>query len=237
MSAQSTMDSGSTLGGQLLSLVKSSIGKKFLMGLSGLVWSGFVFGHMAGNMLILVSGDAYNMYGHAIVSNKPLLYGTEIILMCALITHVVLAALLTLENQKARPVGYVSEPAGAKRASVAAKTMKYTGSIVLFFLIYHLITFKYGPHYTTTVNGVEMRDMHRLVVEVFQNPIYVVGYLVSLGLLATHLKHGFSASFQSLGFRHPRYTPFLKTLSIVYAVVVAAGFISQPLYVFFMARN
>jgi succinate dehydrogenase / fumarate reductase cytochrome b subunit len=237
MAAAQQAADNSSLSNHIFTFLKSSIGKKFLMGLTGLVWSGFVFGHMAGNMLIFVSADAFNMYGHAIVSNKPLLYGAELVLSLALLVHVTLALLLVLENKKARPTGYAASPEGAKQASVAASTMKYTGSIILFFIVYHLITFKYGAYYTTTVNGVEMRDLARLMVEVFSQPAYVAGYIISLVLLAMHLKHGFAASFQSIGFRHPRYTPFIKSLSVIYAVVVTAGFISQPIYVFFMARN
>lgn len=215
----------------------SSVGKKVLMALTGFVWTGFVFGHMAGNMLMLVSADLYNKYGHAIVSNKPLLYGSETVLSLCLIIHVIMALLLTKESMQARPIGYSVSASGDKRVTLASRTMKYTGSIILFFFITHLWTFKYGAEYSTQINGVEMRDMYKLIVEVFHNPMIVGGYILALALLATHLKHGAQAAVQSLGFRHPKYTCFIKFAAVVYAVVVTLGFISQPLYIFFFTGN
>jgi succinate dehydrogenase / fumarate reductase, cytochrome b subunit len=209
----------------------SSIGKKMIMGVCGAVWAGFVFVHMAGNMLILLSAELYNRYGNAIVSNKPLLYTTEVILVGSVLVHAVLGILLALENRRAKPQKYAVAAQGEKRVSLASKTMAYQGSIILFFIIYHLITFKYGTEYLVTYNGVEMRDLHRLVVEVFQQPAYVVGYVVCLLLLGWHLSHGVSSVFQTLGLNHPRYQNRIKWIGCIYALVVAAGFISQPLYV------
>jgi succinate dehydrogenase / fumarate reductase, cytochrome b subunit len=109
--------------------------------------------------------------------------------------------------------------------------------MLLVFLILLLITFMYGAHYDTTIDGVVMRDLHRLVLEVFQSPIYVGWYLVALVLVGLHLSHGFYSSFCSLGFYHPRYSSMLNKLGYLYAFVVAAGFIVQPLYVFFIHRS
>ncbi len=209
----------------------SSIGKKMIMGVCGFVWAGFVLAHMAGNMLILVSAELYNRYGHAIVSNKPLLYTAEAVLVGAILVHAIVGIMLTLENRRAKPNKYAVSVTGAKRASVASRTMAYHGSILLFFIIYHLITFKYGTEYLVTYDGVEMRDLHRLVIEVFQQPAYVVGYIVCLLLLGVHLSHGVSSVFQTMGLNHPKYYKRIKWMSGAYAVVVAAGFISQPIYV------
>jgi succinate dehydrogenase / fumarate reductase, cytochrome b subunit len=210
----------------------SSVGKKYLMGVSGLIWAGFVFTHMLGNMLILVSSDLYNAYGHAIVSNKPLLYGAETVLILALITHVYCAITLTLKNRKARGHSYAATPNGSKAAAFASQWMAVHGSIILVFIISHLITFKYGPEYQTTVNGVPMRDLAKLINEVFHQPGAVAWYLVALVLLGFHLTHGVRSIFQSFGLLHPAYQPLIKRAGVAYAVVVAAGFISQPLFVF-----
>ncbi len=209
----------------------SSIGKKIIMGACGAIWAGFVFAHMAGNMLILVSAELYNKYGHAIVSNKPLLYVAEVVLVSALLVHAIIGIMLTLENRKAKPVKYAVAASGEKRTTLASRTMAFHGSVILFFVIYHLITFKYGPEYTVTYDGVVMRDLHRLVMEVFQQPIYVVGYIICLLLLGWHLSHGVSSVFQTLGLNHPKYHNKIKWIACIYALVVAAGFISQPLYV------
>lgn len=202
------------------------------MGLAGLIWTGFVAGHMAGNLLIFAGAETYNKYGHAIVTNKPLLYGTEVVLLFALITHATLGILLTLENKKAKPQKYAVAASANKKAKFGSKTMAVHGTIILFFIIYHLITFKYGPYYSVTYDGVEMRDLHRLMGEVFMNPAYVFGYIICLILLGIHLSHGFSSIFQSFGINHPRYTPIFRTAGWVYAIIVSAGFISQPLFFF-----
>jgi succinate dehydrogenase / fumarate reductase cytochrome b subunit len=202
------------------------------MGISGLVWAGFVFGHMAGNMTILVSPDLYNAYGHSIVSNKILLYGTEIALVSALVAHVILAILLTKQNRESRGTPYAARPNGKKAASFASEWMAIHGSIILVFIISHLVTFKYGPVYETTVNGVVMRDLARLIYEVFSSPGAVAWYLVSLVLLGFHLTHGVRSIFQSFGLLHPAYQPVIKKAGVIYSIVVAGGFISQPLFVF-----
>lgn len=214
----------------------TTIGKKYLMGLTGLIWAGFVLSHMAGNLLILVSADAYNKYGHAIVSNSLILYPAEIVLVLALITHVTLAIMLTVENRKASGGSrYAVTPRGSKRATLASRTMAVQGSLILVFIILHILTFKYGQYYETTVDGVPMRDLHRLIVEVFQQPGYVAWYVVCLILLGFHLSHGVGSVFQSFGIKNDHYAPMIKKLSIAYAVIVALGFLSQPIYVYFFA--
>lgn len=210
----------------------SSIGKKYLMGLTGLVWAGFVFGHMAGNMTIFISPDLYNQYGHAIVSNKPLLYGTEVVLVLSLILHVALAINLTATNRRAKGQGMPQRPTGPKKTPLASQTMIVHGSILLVFIITHLLTFKFGAHYETTIDGVQMRDLARLMKEVFSQPLAVAWYLLSLFLLFAHLKHGFGSVFQSFGLLHPSYQNKIKSASWGYAIVVTLGFVSQPLYVF-----
>lgn len=218
----------------MFDFVKSTIGRKYIMGISGLVWVGFVLSHMAGNMLILVSPDLYNAYGHAIVSNKPLLYGAETVLVLALIVHVATAISLTIENRKAKGSRYAVNPSGDKGSTLASQTMGIQGSVILAFVIIHLATFKYGTHYDTVVNGVQMRDLHRLIVEVFQQPGYVLWYIVALVLLMFHLSHGVNSVFQSFGFLERKMQKGLKKFAWTYAIVVVAGFLSQPAYVFLL---
>lgn len=216
----------------MLQFLKSSVGRKYIMGFTGMVWSIFVLGHMLGNCLILVSPEAYNAYGHAIVSNKLLLYGTETILLFALFSHVVCAVSLTLDNRRAKGKTPAMAARGDKSASLASRTMAFQGSLILAFVIHHLALFKYGTYYETTVNGVVMRDLARLIFEVFQHPGYLAIYLVGLVLLGFHLSHGVGSIFQSFGFLHPKYQPKIRTLSLAYGAVVSVGFLSQPIFVF-----
>jgi succinate dehydrogenase / fumarate reductase cytochrome b subunit len=209
----------------------TTVGKKYLMGITGLIWAGFVLAHMAGNMLIFVSHDAYNAYGHALTSGK-IIYVAELVLVLALITHVYMAISLTKNNREAKGQKYAVAAKGAKRVSLASRTMAIQGSLILVFVILHLITFKYGQHYETNVNGVPMRDLAKLMEEVFQQPGYVVWYVVALILLGFHLKHGVGSTFQSLGLMEGTYRNVWAKLSIGYGIIVALGFISQPLYLF-----
>jgi len=212
----------------------TSIGKKYLMGFTGLIWAGFVLSHMLGNLLILVSADAYNKYGHGIVTSG-LLIPAEIVLTLAFVVHVLMAVLLTIENRKARGSRYAVTPKGDKGGTLASRTMAMQGSLILVFVILHLITFKYGTYYETTVNGVTMRDLHRLIVEVFHHPGYVVWYCTALVILGFHLRHGMSSIFQSFGLKNDHYAPLIQKIAIAYGVIVALGFLSQPFYVFFIA--
>lgn len=218
----------------MFDFVKSTVGRKYIMGISGLVWMGFVLTHMAGNMLILAGPDLYNAYGHAILSNKPLLYGAESVLVLALIVHVTTAISLTIENRRAKGTRYAVNPNGEKGPTLASQTMGMQGSLVLAFIILHLATFKYGTHYDTTVNGVQMRDLHRLVVEIFQQPGYVVWYVVALIVLMFHLSHGAHSIFQSFGFLERKMIKGVRKFAWTYAIIVVAGFLSQPAYVFLL---
>ena len=222
-------------GSGALKYLASSVGRKYIMALTGLIWSGFVFTHMLGNMLIFVSAEAYNKYAHALVSN-PLIYVAEAALVITLLMHAVNGIQLWLKNQSTKPLKYAVTAKGVKGASLASKSMVYSGSITLVFVVLHLVTFKYGTVYEVSYGDKPIRDLHRLVIEVFQQPAYVGWYLLCLVLLGVHLFHGFSSSFQTLGLNHPRYNILIKKAGMLYGIAVAAGFLSQPLYVFFLLR-
>ncbi|WP_413585864.1 succinate dehydrogenase cytochrome b subunit [Bdellovibrio sp. HCB274] len=215
----------------MFSFLGSTVGKKYLMGLTGLIWAGFVLAHMAGNMLIFVSHDAYNAYGHALTSGK-IIYIAEAVLVLALIVHVAMAISLTKNNREAKGQRYAVAASGTKRVSLASRTMAIQGSLILVFVILHLITFKYGSYYETNVGGVPMRDLAKLMEEVFQQPGYVVWYVIALVILGFHLKHGVGSTFQSLGLMEGTYRNVWTKLSIGYGIIVALGFIAQPLYLF-----
>jgi len=209
----------------------SSIGKKKLVGLTGLLISLFTLSHMAGNLLMFVGPDAYNTYSHKLVTN-PAIYLAEAGLVAFFLIHIALTVQLTRANRAARPVGYAGSASGVKKTSFAAKTAILSGALLLAFVVLHLQTFKFGEVYTTTVDGVEMRDIYRLVVEKFHQPGYVAWYLLSLVILGMHLSHGVKASFQSLGIFASNH-PALARIGWAFAILVAGGFITQPLAVYF----
>lgn len=211
----------------------STVGMKYLMALSGFIWVGFVMAHMLGNLLLFIGADAYNGYSHALTSGK-LIYVAEAALLFSLFSHVGMGIRLTLKNRSAKGNRYHVQAAGAKRVSWASRTMIFHGTIILFFVIYHLVTFKFGNYYETTLNGVVVRDIHRLVLEVFSSPVYVIGYIVCLLLLTAHLSHGVGSLLQSVGLNSRAHEKLIKRISSVYAIIVGGGFILQPIYVYFL---
>ncbi len=214
----------------------SSVGKKFIMALTGLAMIVFLVEHLTGNLLLLnPNPDPYNKYAHFLISLGWFILAAEFILIAILLFHMVSGISVALGKRKARPKGYVksANAGGPSKKNAASTTMIYTGLLIFVFLIIHLKTFKFGPYYPTTVNGVEMRDLHQLVVEVFQKPGYVIWYVFSMVFLGFHLRHGFWSAFQSLGVHHPRLTPLIYTIGILTAVILAVGFLAIPVWIYF----
>jgi len=208
----------------LTSYANSSIGKKQFMALTGLGLMGFLVMHLLGNILIVVDPDQFNLYAHALTSNKALLYIAEAGLLFLFLMHIGLAFKLTAENRSARPVKYHTYQTSGSGASFASKTMIYSGMIVLIFLILHLLQFKWGNHYVTEVDGMQIRDLNKTVIEYFESPINLAWYIFAMFTMAIHVTHGFQSCFQSLGFRHPKYTPIINKISWGYALFIGLGF-------------
>lgn len=218
------------------SYFNSTVGRKQVMAVAGLGLSLFVLIHAAGNMFMFVGPEAYNRYGHSITSN-PLLYVMEAGLLAILLAHIFAGIFLTIRNFVARPKGYAVSAGGEKATSKTTKTMWIQGLVILAFIVLHLITFKYGPYYETQIDGRTVRDLFKLVYEVFQSPGYVSWYILALLLLCFHLAHGVYSSLQTLGLQHPKYTPGIKCASVGYGILVAGLFIAQPIYMYFFYKG
>lgn len=215
-----------------MSYISSTIGRKQMVGVAGLGLSLFVLVHMAGNLLIFVGPEMYNKYAHALTSN-PLIYVAEAGLMAIFVAHLVVATILACLNRKAKDTNYAV--AGAKtKASFAARTMWFQGVVILAFLVFHLITFKYGTYYSVMYDGIEMRDLFMLMEESFASPLYLLIYGVVLLILGTHLGHGLASSFQTLGFNGEHVDGKIKCIGKAYAVLVTVGFLMPPFYIFFV---
>jgi succinate dehydrogenase / fumarate reductase cytochrome b subunit len=164
----------------------SSVAKKFLNAITGIGLGIFVIVHLSENLLLLTGNpDDYNRWTHFLFSFGPLLTLIELGLAAFFIVHIWSALMVYWDKLKARPSGYsVYRSAGwTSRQTLSSQTMIYTGIILLAFVIWHVVTFRFGPYYTVTVDGVEMRDLHRLVVEVFRNPVNVALYVAVMVLL------------------------------------------------------
>ncbi|MBI2520312.1 MAG: succinate dehydrogenase cytochrome b subunit [Bdellovibrio sp.] len=220
----------------LLKYVKTSIVKKQLMAASGLLLCGFLLTHMAGNFLIYFGPEFFNTYSHKLISN-PFIYIAEAILVLIFLSHICLAIKVTLENRAARPEPYYVSVHSGRGATLSSSTMPITGFIILTFLIWHVVSLKYGPHYEATYNGVVMRDLHKLVIEYFQIEWHVGLYILAMAAAGMHAFHGFWSAFQSLGVNHPKYNCCIRFVSKAFGVFVALGYSAFPIYCYLQGGN
>ena len=221
----------------------SSLGKKYLMALSGLVLIGFVFVHMAGNLQILMGQEKINAYAHALQSlPMPILWGSRLFLLAAVVVHAVTAYQLIKENRRARPHSNYIET--TKKAGLASLRMGLTGSILLAFIVFHLLHFTIRtiyPEYSDMMTIVgspdsnEIHDVYSMVLAGFQHTWISVFYVVAMFLLCGHLAHGVSSAFQSLGIRSETWRVKLELAAKAYAWLIFVGFSIVPLLV--LAQN
>lgn len=210
----------------------SSVGTKLLIGLTGLALFVYLILHLIGNALIFAGPEIFNEYSHALISN-PLIIPIEIGLAAIFIIHIYKTVTMWFANRAARPVGYVKkDPAGhTSRKSLASSTMIVSGIVTLVFVLIHVMQFKYGTWYEVAGRR-EVRDLHRLEVEVFGSPLWVAVYVICTIIVGLHLRHGISSAFQSLGLDHPLYTRRLTTWGIIGAIVIGGGLAVIPIWVY-----
>ena len=216
---------------RVLRALGTSVGTKLLLGLTGLALVGFLIFHLAGNLLLFWGPEKYNEHAHALISN-PLVIPAELGLLALFLLHAVKAGLNFVGNRAARPRGYALKKwaGGSSRKTLSSTTMIVSGLVVAVFVVLHLITFKYGPYYASPEPGV--RDLYRLLVEVFQSPGYVVVYVICMLIVGMHLRHGIGSAIQSLGLMPAGLTRAVLTAGAVTAVLIAAGFMLIPIWVY-----
>ncbi len=215
------------------SFTSSSVGTKVLIAATGVCLVLYLVLHLVGNLLFFFGPTTFNGYSHMLISN-PLVIPVEIGLAIILIIHVYKTVVMWLDNRKARPEGYTMKRwAGyTSRKSVGSSTMIYTGLLTLAFIILHLKQFKYGAEYQ--VAGETIRDLYRLEVEVFHNPLWVVLYAVCVILLGFHLRHGISSTLQSLGM--DELSKRLLKWGLAIAIILGGGFALIPIVVYLFIK-
>jgi succinate dehydrogenase / fumarate reductase cytochrome b subunit len=206
----------------------AAIGKKIVMGVTGLIGIGFVIGHMAGNLLVFRGPDAMNAYAHFLKSTGELLWLVRIVLIAAVILHVIAAYQLTMQNRAARPVGYVKrEP---QVTTLAARTMRWGGVILLLFIPLHILHFTTG---TIRPSGAfSETDVFGNVIASFRIWWVTLLYVISMIALGLHLYHGAWSSVRSIGYAHPSKDPLHRRIALAIAAVVWLGFTAVPVAVF-----
>jgi succinate dehydrogenase / fumarate reductase cytochrome b subunit len=211
-------------------LLGSLVTTKLIIGVTGILLFAYLILHVVGNLMVFLGPQTFNEYAHFLISN-PLVVPVEIGLLVIFVIHLFKAIRMTFENQTARPAKYAKKEwaGGASQKSIASSTMILTGLAILIFVPIHVWQFKYGTHYEFAEG---IRDLYRTEVENFSSPLAVFLYVVMMVLVGLHLWHGVGSSFQSLGLNGPRFTPLIRKIGKVSAVVIAGGFIVIALWVF-----
>jgi len=221
----------------ITNIFNSSLGKKYIMAVTGLIMFLFVIGHLAGNLQFFLGPESINRYGHFLQTNLEIIWPARIVLILALVLHVWSAIKLSAENKAARPVAYANW--NPTVASYASRTMLMSGIIVFVFIIYHLL------HYTLVIKGINFtgrdfagfmdsenrHDIFKMMVVGFGNLWVSLFYIIGIALLCLHLSHGVSAMFQSLGWKNKVYGPFLDSAARLIAWLIFIGYVSIPISV------
>lgn len=234
-------------------LFVSTLGRKFLMALTGLILIGFVIGHLVGNLQIFSHPDQINGYAAFLHNLGPLLWVVRLGLLAAVVIHIWAATALTLESRRARgPEAY-----GVKRwlqASWASRYIRWSGYVVLAFIIYHILHFTVGvggeftqadthksklESYVMTADysvagfpvvkeGAEVEDVYTMVFKGFQNAPVAIFYIIAVGMLSFHLLHGMDSLFQTLGWRSHKWSPFLRGAVAAICLLYFLGNVAIP---------
>ncbi|WP_437224041.1 succinate dehydrogenase cytochrome b subunit [Planctomicrobium sp. SH661] len=209
----------------------SSVGKKYLMGATGLFLCFFLVVHLVGNLLLYVGEETYNEYAHKLHDNPEFLILAEVLLYTAFALHIGYGIWLQFQNRDARVNRYAMQQSKRRDRVLAEsvptpdKTMFITGLVILCFLAVHLSDFKFEIGWRSALEGHEPFAKARIIVSnLVRGSIYLIGSL----FLGYHVSHGLQSSLQSLGWNHPKYTPTVRCVSWLFGLVVAIGFGSFP---------
>jgi succinate dehydrogenase / fumarate reductase cytochrome b subunit len=215
----------------------SSLGKKYVMAMTGGVLFLFVIGHLLGNLQVFGPPELINAYAHFLKSKPGLVWGARLVLLGCVGLHIAAAVALARANRAARPVGYEGAPKPAE-ASMGSRTMLLSGLVILGFVVYHLAHFTVlmpgingvgdFTKLTARVDGETVADVYGMMVLGFQVGWVVLFYLVAQGLLFMHLGHGVASMFQSLGMRDRVWWPRISQLARVASLAIFVGYAAIP---------
>ena len=218
--------------GSNISFFNSSIGKKLMMAITGSFLIIFLIVHLIGNLTLFFGSDAFNGYVSTLDKVKPLIRVIEIVLLLAFLLHIYNGVKLWFENKRARGVKYQVN-SSAQNSDLYSRTMFLTGSIIFIFLVTHLGTFFWRFNVSDPMGLADHHQYFDIVVHFFSIWWYVLLYIIAVILLGFHLNHGFQSAFQTFGWNHKKYFPIVEKIGTIYAIIMAVGFASMPIYFFF----
>lgn len=217
-----------------MSVIQSSVGRKIIMAVTGIVLIAFICVHLLGNSSIFIGADALNAYAQKLHSLGPVVWIFRLVMLFVFVVHIIFGIQLSLENSAAKPEKNVQIK--RLRTGFAAQTMVISGLVLLAFVVYHIL------HFTVRVPGMGVYEMnpathmvnvYTMVVQGFNQAFTVLLYVVGMIFLALHVSHGFQSFWQSLGANNDRTLPAFVSISKVFAVIVLLGYSSIPLLIIF----
>ena len=213
--------------GRLRGFYASMVGKKVVMGVTGIIWIGFVIVHSLGNLLVFRGPDAINSYSRFLKGTGELLWVLRVVLVLAVILHVIAAVQLTRQSRAARPIGYARRE--SQVATIASRTMRWGGALLLVFIVVHILHFTTGTIRPAGVFTPE--DVYANIVLSFRLWWVALFYIVAMIALGLHLFHGAWSSVRSIGVSPPSPQPLQHKISVVIAILVWAAFTAIPVAV------
>ena len=214
------------------SYLSSSIGRKWIVALTGLGLFGFVVGHLIGNLQVFLGPEPLNRYALFLQSLGELLWVIRLGLLAMVVAHIVFTIKLRMENRAARPVGYAVT--NRRAATFPARMMTLSGLMVLCFIIFHLLHFtaqKIDPSFAHMTDAMGRHDVYRMMITGFKNPWASGFYIVAVGLLAMHLNHGIGSLFQTLGLNSAKLRPLWEKGGVAFSWLIFLGYASIPVAV------
>jgi succinate dehydrogenase / fumarate reductase, cytochrome b subunit len=201
---------------------QATVGKKYVMAITGCVLFGFVLVHMLGNLQVYLGRDQINHYAELLKANAAVLWGARAFLLLNVVAHMTAAFQLWSLKNKARPTAYAVTR--STTSTFASRTMYLTGPGLLFFLIFHLAHFTTGQAHP----AFDATDVYSNVIVGFRQPVAFVAYILAMGFLGFHLVHGVWSMFQSAGLNHPKYMPKIRLFATLATALIVGGNISIP---------
>ena len=220
---ESTSASGRSSSSRLARFLRSSIGLKLIMALTGVILSGFVLGHMVGNLKTFEGPEALNAYARLLRIEPPLLWTVRFVLLASVGLHIWAYLLLTRDSGKARGQGY--RVTKYRESSFASRSMRLTGPLLLAFIIFHILHLTTGTFLKDPKEG----DVYHNLVSGLRVVPVAIFYLIAMAALGLHLWHGIWSLFQTLGASQPRYHSLGRRVATVFTLVVVLGFAAIPL--------
>ncbi|MGK2905602.1 MAG: succinate dehydrogenase cytochrome b subunit [Desulfuromonadales bacterium] len=215
-----------------MQLTQSSVGRKIIMAVTGIVLVSFVCVHLLGNSSVFVGADAINAYAQKLHSLGPFVWVFRLFMLAAFAIHIIFGIQLTLENRAATPEKNVQVK--RLRTGFGAETMIVSGLLLLAFVVYHLLQFTVrvtNPEIYIPLGNSGIVDVYFMVVNGFKNTLTVIVYLIAMAFLFLHVSHGFQSLFQTIGLSNDKSLPVMGMVSKLVGFVLLVGYISIPLLI------